>query len=241
LAEQLAETPERLTERLATRADAVRENSGCIPWVALTAAADALAGRLLGAIHGYLAAHPRMTAMPLATLHSTVCPRLGASVFKLVTARLVAGGEVEQVADGLRPWGYRQQFSAAEEKFAEKIEGLLLARGGTPPKLEALAKMLGQPAARVERFLGELARVGRVVKLASGIYLTQRDFDDWRGRAERILREKRRLTLGEFRTAIGVGRELALLVLEQFDRQAITRRQGDVRVATAQAQPEARA
>ena len=240
LAEQLAETPERLIERFKVRSDILRDESGGVTWVALATEADALAARLLGAIRDYLVAHPRMTAMPPATLHSTVCPRFDVRVFKLVTTRLVAGGEVEQVADGLRPRGYRQQLSAAEEKLAEKIEGLLLARGGTPPKLEALAKMLGQPAARIERFLGELARAGRVVKLASGIYLTLRDFDDWRGHAERILRDKRRLTLGEFRTAIGVGRELALLVLEHFDRQAITRRQGDARVAAAEPRPEAR-
>ena len=70
-----------------------------------------------------------------------------------------------------------------------------------------------------------------MVKLASGIYLTQRDLDEWRGHAKRILNEKGRLALGEFRNAIGVGRELALTVLEHFDREGITRRQGDARVA----------
>jgi len=241
LAEQLAETPERLTDRLTTRADVLRENSGGVPWVALAAEADALAARLLGAICDYLAAHPRMTAVPLATLHASVCPKLNARIFKLVTARLAAGGEVEQVAEGLRPRGHRQQFSATEEKLAAKIEVLLAARGGTPPKLEALAMTLGQPAARIERFLGELARAGRVVKLASGLYLTQRDLDAWRGLAQRILNDKGRLALGEFRNAIGVGRELALTVLEHFDRQGFTRRQGDARVAAAQPGPEARA
>ncbi|HJX18420.1 MAG TPA: SelB C-terminal domain-containing protein, partial [Acidiferrobacterales bacterium] len=189
----------------------------------------------------YLAAHPRMTAVPLATLHASVCPKLDARAFRLATARLVAGGEVEQVAEGLRPRGHRQQFSPAEEKLAARIEVLLAARGGTPPKLEALATILGQPAARIERFLGGLARAGRVVKLASGIYLTQRDLDEWRGHAKRILNEKGRLALGEFRNAIGVGRELALTVLEYFDRQGITRRQGDARVSAAQPMPEAHA
>ncbi len=241
LAEQLAETPERLTAQLKTRRDILYEESGGVPWVALAAAADALAARLLAAVRDYLAAHPHMTAMPLATLHSTACPRLDAHIFRLVTARLVAGGEVEQVTEGLRPRGHRQQFSAAEEKLAEKIEVLLAARGGTPPRLEALATTLGQPAARIERFLGELARAGRVVKLASDIYLTQRDLDAWRGHAQRLLNEKGRLALGEFRNAIGVGRELALTVLEHFDRQGITRRQGDARVAAEQPGPEARA
>ncbi len=241
LAEQLAETPERLGERLAARADILRESSGGVPWVALAAQADTLAARLHVAIRDYLAAHPRMTAMPLATLHSSACPRLDAQVFRLVTARLVAGGEVEQLTEGLRLRGHRQQFSAAEEKLAGRIEGLLGARGGTPPKLEALAQALGQPAARIERFLGELARTGRVVRIAEGIYLTRADLEAWRARAERILSAQDRLTLGEFRTAIGVGRELAMLVLEHFDRQGFTRRMGDARVAIAKPQPEARA
>jgi selenocysteine-specific elongation factor len=240
LAEQLAETPESLTERLKARADVLREASGGMLWVVLAAEADALAAQLRNAIREYLAAHPRMTAMPAATLHSTTCPRLDAHVFKLATARLVASGAVEQVADGLRPRGHRQQFSAAEEKLAEKVEGLFAARGTTPPKLEAVAKTLGQPVARIERFLGELARAGRVVKLASGIYLTRRDLDDWHGHAERILNDKGRLALGEFRSAIGVGRELALVVLEHFDREGFTRRQGDARIAVAGCKPEAR-
>ena len=159
----------------------------------------------------------------------------------MAPGRRAGGGGVEQVADGLKPRGHRQQFSATEEKLAARIEVLLAARGGTPPKLEALATTLGQPAARIERFLGELARAGRAVKLASGIYLTQRDLDAWRGHAKRILNEKGRLALGEFRNAIGVGRELALLVLEHFDRQGITRRQGDARVAAAEPRPEAHA
>lgn len=103
--------------------------------------------------------------------------------------------------------------------------------------------MAGKPLTTLAALpaVGELARAGRVVKLASGICLTQRDLDAWRGHAKRILNEKGRLAPGEFRNAIGVGRELALTVLEHFDRRGITRRQGDARVAAAQPGPEARA
>ncbi len=239
LAEQLAETPERLGERLTARRDILRDESGGTLWVALANEADALATRLSAAVHDYLKAHPRMTAMPPATLHAAVCPKLDVRVFRLATARLAARGEIEQTGEGLRPRGHRQQFSTAEEKLASKIEGLLEAHGATPPKLGMLAKTLGQPVARVERFLGELVRAGRVVKIATGVYLARRDFDRWRTRSEQILREQGRLTLGEFRNAIGVGRELALQVLECFDRQGFTRRAGDARVAAGH-KPEAR-
>lgn len=237
LAEQLAEAPERLSERLKARTGVRHEESGGMPWVALTAETDALAARLVAAIRGFLAAHPRMTAMPLAALHSGACPRLDARVFKLAVARLVAGGTIEQVAEGLRPRGHRQRFTDAEQKLAENVEALLGTRGVTPPKLEILAKALGQPVTGLGRFLGELERAGRVVKVAAGVYLTRRDFDLWRARAQQLLGDKGRLTLGEFRDAIGVGRELALLVLEQLDRQGITRRQGGARVAAVPIRP----
>jgi selenocysteine-specific elongation factor len=241
LAEQLAETPERLAERIATHTDLLREASGGDTWVALAAEVDTLGARLLAGIRDYLAAHPRMTAMPLATLHSSACPRLDARVFKLVAGRLVARGEAEQIPEGLRPRGHRQRFSAVEEKLAERIEELLGAGGGTPPKLEAVARTLGEAPARIERFLGELARADRVVKLASGVYVTRHALDEWRRQAERILEQNGRLTLREFRDAIGVGRELALMVLEHFDREGTTRRAGEARVAAAKTRPEARA
>jgi selenocysteine-specific elongation factor len=158
-----------------------------------------------------------------------------------VIARLIASGTMEQVAEGLRPGGHRPQFSVAEERLAEAIIGHLQPREGTPPKLEALAKMVGQPTGRVERFMGELARAGQVVRLAHGAYVARRTIDEWRGLAERIARQRGNLTLGEFRNAIGVGRELALLALEYFDRVGVTRRIGDTRVMAAKAQPAGRA
>ena len=55
--------------------------------------------------------------------------------------------------------------------------------------------------------------------------------DAWRDSARRLLEERGNLTLAEFRDAIGVGRGLALQVLEHFDRTGLTRRQGEGRVA----------
>lgn len=231
LAEQLGEPPERMSERLALRHDLVCEEAGGALWVALAKDAAALEAQLLSTLANYLGANPHMTAMPSATLHAAACPRLDDRIFRFLAARLTAGGRIEQGADGLRPVGHRQQISAEDQRLAERLEGLLACHGSPPPKPEALARALGLPAQRLMRFLGELLRSGRVVKVADGVYLTQRDLEAWRDCARRLLAERGAISLAEFRDAIGVGRGLALQVLEYFDRTGLTRRRGEARVA----------
>jgi selenocysteine-specific elongation factor len=99
------------------------------------------------------------------------------------------------------------------------------------PKLPALARAVGQTVAQLGRFLGELERAGRVVRLAPEIYVTQRDLDTWRGRAETLLAQHGRMTLAQFRDEIGAGREFAMQVLEYLDHAGVTRRQGEARIA----------
>ena len=237
LGEQLAEVPERLVSRLAARSDVVRAETGGTVWVAPAREVDALARKLLRALADHVAGHPRASAMPPAALHRTACPHLDARVFRWLLAQLAAERRIEQTADGVRPPGHRQQFGTREQALAEKIETALACRGGTPPKLEALATLLGVPAKQLVPFLAELQRAGRLVRIAEDVYVRSTDLDAWRKQAARLLAEKGVLSLGEFRDAIGVGRGFALQILEHFDRHGITRRKGDVRVAAA---PEAR-
>ncbi|MCR4347773.1 MAG: selenocysteine-specific translation elongation factor [Sulfuricaulis sp.] len=235
LAEQLAQTPEQLRERLAAQTDLVHEEIGDDIWVAPSAALDAQLDHLHTAIIDYLHAHPRATAMPPATLHEQACPRLDTRVFRALIARLLAAGRVQQTSDGLCLAGHRQQFSAAEILLADRIESTLEFRGKPLPKLEALARVVGQPAPRLTRFLGELERAGRVVKLAPDLYVTRGDAEIWRRRLDELLAQQGSVTLPQFRDAIGAGREFTVHLLDYFDRAGVTRRQGETRVA-AQAQ-----
>lgn len=233
LAQQLAEPPERLMPWLAKRENLVREETGTDTWVASTTAVDDLLAHLQQVLSDYLRAHPRSTAMPLATLHANACPRLDTRVFRRLVARLVAAGKAEQTEDGLRPPGHRQQFSALETRLAERIEAELRFHGKPPPKLPALARMVGQTVSQLGCFLGELERAGHIVKLAPEIYVTRRDLDTWHGRAKTLLAHHGRMTLAQFRDEIGAGRELAMLILEYFDRAGLTQRMGDARVAAS--------
>jgi selenocysteine-specific elongation factor len=89
-----------------------------------------------------------------------------------------------------------------------------------------LEASLGVEPVKVED--GALARFleeqGRLVRLGDG-YAVARDAYD---RAREVLVD--RITLAQFRDALGVGRKAAQLYLERFDADGLTRRVGDVRV-----------
>ena len=231
LAEQRAEAHERLEERIANCADVWHEEVGGTVWIGLRSAVDALGPKLKNAISAYLHDHPRATAVAPATLHSTVCGHLDLRIFRSLLNRLVTGGDFELCADGIRPIGHRQSFSREEAELADRVENLLTYRDKPPPKLELLAKMIGLPSARLRHFLGELERSGRVVRLADGVYVTKEDLAAWREEVQAYLHAHQRITVAQFRDRVGIGRNLAVLVLERFDLEGVTKRIGDSRVA----------
>ena len=217
---------QRLKTLLEGKSDLWRAEQGNVYWVALRGAVEALLPRLREAVGAYLREHPRATAMAPATLQAQICPGLEPQVFRTLLERLVASGEVERVTDGLRLPGHRQQFTPEELALAARLEAALAWRGNSPPRLEALAREVSMPLPRLTRFLGELARAGRMVQIARDIYLLPQDMERWRGQAVDYLEYHGRMTLPQFRDEIGVGRELALMVLEYFDRTGVTRRDG---------------
>lgn len=238
LAEQLAEAPQRLEERVARRSDVWREDIEGTVWIGLRSAVEALGPQLVAAIRAHLRNHPRATAVAPATLHSTVCRRLDLRIFRSLLNRLVVGGEFEICSDGVRPMGHRQSFSREDAALADRVEELLAHHGKPPPKLETLARAIGLPSPRLRQFLGELDRAGRVARLADGVYVTRRDLAAWREEAQAYLRMHEHMTVAQFRDQVSIGRGLAIMILERLDQEGITKRIGESRVAVTRLRQE---
>jgi selenocysteine-specific elongation factor len=233
LAEQLAEAPQRLEERVARRSDAWREDIEGTVWIGLRSAVEALGPQLVAAIGAHLRDHPRATAVAPATLHSTVCRRLDLRIFRSLLNRLVVGGEFELCSDGVRPIDHRQNFSREDAALADRVEELLAHHGKPPPKLETLARAIGLASPRLRHFLGELDRAGRVARLADGVYVTRRDLAAWREEVQAYLRMHEHMTVAQFRDQVAIGRGLAIMVLERLDQEGVTKRIGESRVAVS--------
>jgi len=156
--------------------------------------------------------------------------RTSPDVVAAVAARLVAAGRAVQTAEGLAHPS-AGVLDARREESAARVLKALAADPFSPPTLGALLEQQGGERRDLVQVLDVLVRRGDAVRVKSDIYFTSRAVDDARDRVLSTLEESGSISLAELRDQLACGRRNAQALLEHFDGEGLTRRDGDVRVA----------
>ena len=93
-------------------------------------------------------------------------------------------------------------------------------------------EMRGSQIAGIADAYAALLALGTFVRIGDDLYGAAQ-LAAIRARLERFLRERRQMTVADFRTLIGTSRKYAVPLLEWFDARAITIRTGDIRALRA--------
>ena len=118
---------------------------------------------------------------------------------------------------------------ALEQKTAAAALGVLEAAGSTPPAFGELAAQVGESPDVVRKALAGLAAQGQVVRVEQDRYYHAQAVAALRQAVEDHLREHGPSPAADLKDAMGVSRKFAMPLLEHFDEQGITRRNGDLR------------
>jgi selenocysteine-specific elongation factor len=129
------------------------------------------------------------------------------------------------------------RLDAADQLLWEKARPLLAAGGQRPPGVFELSYALRVPAQRVESVLGRAAQCGLAVRVSARHYYLPDALAALGAMAERANASVQGpgFTAAAFRDCSGLGRNLAIEVLEYFDRVRYTRRIGDRHIVLATA------
>jgi selenocysteine-specific elongation factor len=146
-------------------------------------------------------------------------------------AALVAGGVLVAADGGYGPAGATGVLDAAQEDLAGRLAEAVGAESFAPPTLALLAERERLPERDLRRVLDVLARRDVLVRVDKDLWFTREAVDEARARLVERLETEGRVTLAEFRDLLGCGRRNAQALLEHFDREGLTRRAGDARVA----------
>lgn len=152
-------------------------------------------------------------------------------------AAVVEGDRVSAAGHEPRPVGHlRQILDWVEEQYrtagpAPPSPEELAAKAPVPdaPRRAAPAPEAGPDSPFYQAF-EYLVETGTLVKIDEGIYFHR---DELAGIGESLLlylREKGAVTVSDFRQLLCTSRKYAVPLLEYFDRQRLTRRQGDLRL-----------
>lgn len=115
---------------------------------------------------------------------------------------------------------------AAEQALLEKVRKLLDV--DQAPSVGDIARELNMPIASLDAALTSLARRGLLAQVSAKRFYRPDRLNRIAGYVT-ALAEHAPFTVREFRDATGIGRNIAIEVLEYFDRKGFTRRTGDTR------------
>jgi selenocysteine-specific elongation factor len=132
------------------------------------------------------------------------------------------------------PWAAAVMSALGLERRGSKLyrPGVTGELGGRSEEAAALEEQLGLDPVKVEdrqlaRFLEEQ---GRLVRVGDGFAISPSAYQHARSMLVNELESEERITLARFRDLLGVSRKSAQLLLERFDSDGVTRREGDERV-----------
>lgn len=144
-----------------------------------------------------------------------------------ILATLVIEGRLRRRGMVVHRPDHDVRLNAKDEALWQQVRVHLSPEQGSPPALWQLAETIGGEPEALDRFLGRLAGMGLVMRIARNRYLTPEDAARYGHVAEQLAGDDETgLTAASFRDAAGVGRNFAIDLLEFLDRAGLTLRQG---------------
>ena len=119
------------------------------------------------------------------------------------------------------------EVSTQDKNVADKIEGLFLKAGVTPPSMEEVSTKFGAPGKAVIPLLIEQKKIIGVEK---GLYFHTMVLDKLKENLREYINKQGPISVAQFRDLTKTSRKYAVPLLEYFDAIHFTKRTGDVRI-----------
>ncbi|MBA4370178.1 MAG: selenocysteine-specific translation elongation factor [Coriobacteriaceae bacterium] len=198
------------------------------------AAAESLDALVAAVERELLAFHtvdPKATGIAAAALRDRVDKRLTPDVFAAVLDLATQRGVAAIDKGAVRHPKAAVTALAAEEDAAVRLLPLLESQGLAPASLAELAGAAGVDAGVARKVLGKLAADGAIVRIAGDLHFAVGAIDGARAKlVESLDAMPGGATAAQLRDALGVSRKYAIPLLEYFDAQGVSKREGDLRV-----------
>ena len=148
-----------------------------------------------------------------------------------VVAELAREGAIVKQGTAVRLPTHLPTFKPADAALWKKIAPVIDQSALRPPTVAEVASAVGQDAKRIESFLVRVARQGMLVRVSPNRFLRPDALLRLAEMAESLGKQDAQgaVTVAAFRDRSEIGRNLAIEVLEYFDRVKLTQRVGEAR------------
>ena len=178
----------------------------------------------------YHAANPLHAGIRPAELCQKLFPAADSAVANTILNILIQEGKLRKIAERYALPEFKIRLTRRQSKIREKLMAIYRKSGVNTPALDVLWSLF-PPADQEDcrRVLESLLTNGRLIRISPQTIYHIHTYQ----RFCQILREwfttHETLTLAEFRDLLGSSRQTALLILEHFDQNKMTQKDGDLR------------
>lgn len=174
---------------------------------------------------------PRAPGAEISIVHKAAAPALARTTFAALAQALAANHEIELAGSQMRLPGHVATANPADEAMWRTIKTKLDAAGLAIPALGALSASTRIGEAALKDFLHRKSRTGDLIRVGKERFFPRRTMAQIAAIATSVADAAPggQITVGQFRDSCGIGRSLALEILDCLDRLGITHRTGDVR------------
>ncbi len=180
--------------------------------------------RLLQVLTEYHQQHADQLGLGRSRLRRMALPQLAEPLVFMMIDRLLADGFINNTRGWLHLPEHGLAFSAEEQALWLRIEPLF---GDEAWWVRDLASELSEGEAQVRATLRKAAQLGHVTAVVVDRYYLSRRIEQFAALIRELDVEQGSANAADFRDRLGVGRKLAIQVLEFFDRSGFTRRKGN--------------
>jgi len=169
-------------------------------------------------------AEPDLLGLPLRDLKKEIAPELPTAKLFDVLIEGLYGGEFIKAGPNIRHCDHHPQLPPALKGAGERIRRLLAEDLIAPPNKGEVA-----PSSDDEKALRFLIQMGEVVELNPKTVIAAEGYETIKSQVVEFLETNGKGTASELRQVTGTSRRILLPVLERFDVDGVTFRDGDYR------------
>jgi selenocysteine-specific elongation factor len=155
--------------------------------------------------------------------------RVPLPVFEGVLENLVGDKKIIHLGAGYCLPGFEPKLAGKDDAMWKRVMPILESGYTKPPVVHALAEDLKLDPRALEKFLIRSAKLGLVCQVAKNRFLLPEAVLELGDMVEALGANEQEFGVKEFRDRSGIGRNLAIEILEFFDKSGFTWRSGDVR------------
>lgn len=180
-------------------------------------------------LRAFLEANPRVPGVPRSEWPGWM-PRVCPERFRPALADwFIAQQAVLLNGERVVPLGHQDALAPADQALYEQILQELDAGAFQPPDTAALRCRTPRNEKRLRELIDLAVARGQLIRIADGLWLHARRWDEAVERVSSTLQSGTRLTVADIRTLLGSSRKFVVPLVERLDAAGVTRRVGDYR------------